>query len=127
MSKAWGYPYLFFIFLAQIDARPFAKLCMAELQIHRNIKNLTARHPYEFSLGLFNLVMQTAQYPSATLTMIVLHKIDINACCLNKGMLIKTFQKNPRSSSNTFGVKTNTPDNSLRVTVYDKAASAGQF
>ena len=93
MRKAFRNPHLFVVVFRQFNTHPLSKGRRAFTKIYRHIKNSTAHHPNQLTLGLFDLVMQTTQNTLGTAAVVVLHKIHIQTSHLVEVLLIKAFKK----------------------------------
>lgn len=62
MRKAFGHPEHALVFCTEMDASPLAKVRGTAPQIDRHIKDFSLAYADQLSLGLHELVMQTAQY-----------------------------------------------------------------
>jgi hypothetical protein len=70
------------------EARPFSKVWRSAAQVHGHIEHLPGHHANELSLGLADLIVQSAQDMAAGSGMIVLDELQVQAGRLRKAELV---------------------------------------
>ena len=91
MSKAGWYPQLAKVLLAQFNTNPTAEIRGTFSNIDDYVEHATTYNPYEFSLWVVDLVMQTTQYALHRPRMIVLYEIYRQSGLFRKQFSIKAF------------------------------------
>lgn len=62
MGKPFGYPQLPMILRGQAHAHPLAEIRRTAADVDRHVQDLAGADAHQLALGVFQLVMQAAQY-----------------------------------------------------------------